>query len=142
MVENQLEDVLSKRYKQPKGVEQFGIEAIPPELKKVRWWDLFLMVVNFLVNPGTILVGGLAISAGLSFGAVIASEALGISLAFGVYVIVATLGVDYGIPGQVGTRMAYGILGSKWVPSLLRTASSIYWFAFQTISGALGISAV
>lgn len=142
MSEIQLEESLAKRYRQPKGVEQFGIEAIPPELKTVRWWDLFSMVINFLVNPGTIVVGGLAIAAGLSFGAVLAAEALGISLAFGIYVVMATIGVDYGIPGQVGTRMVYGIRGSKWVPSLIRTISSVYWFAFQTISGALGISAV
>jgi NCS1 nucleoside transporter family len=142
MVEIKLEESLAKRYRQPKGVEQFGIEAVPPELKTVRWWDLFLMVVNFLVNPGTIVVGGLAVASGISFGAVLTAQAVGITLAFGVYIIVATLGVDYGIPGQVGTRMAYGIRGSKWVPSLIRTLSSIYWFAFQTISGALGITAV
>lgn len=138
----ELAESLAKRYRQPKGVEQFGIEAIPPEMKTVRWWDLFSMVLNFLVNPGTIVVGGAAIAAGLSFGAMVVTEMFGIAMAFTIYIIVATIGVDYGIPGQVGTRMAYGIRGSKWVPSLLRTVSSVYWFAFQTISGALGIMAV
>ncbi|MHB1683903.1 MAG: cytosine permease [Bacilli bacterium] len=138
----ELQESLAKHYRQPKGVEQFGIEAIPPELKTVRWWDLFSMVLNFLVNPGTIVVGGLAVAAGLSFWAMVVTEMFGIGMAFIVYVIVATIGVDYGIPGQVGTRMAYGIRGSKWVPSVLRMASSVYWFAFQTISGALGLTAV
>lgn len=142
MAEIELESKLAARYRQPRQVEQFGIEAIPPELKTVRWWDLFSIILNFLVNPGTIVVGGLAIAAGLSFWAMIVAEALGIGMAFGAYIIMATIGVDYGIPGQVGTRMAYGIRGAKWVPSVLRTASSIYWFAFQTIAGALGISAV
>ncbi len=38
--------------------------------------------------------------------------------------------------------MAFGLRGSRWIPSLLRTVASIYWFAFQTIARALGITAV
>jgi NCS1 nucleoside transporter family len=138
----QLEDVLAQRYRQPRGVEQFGIEAVPEAKREVRWYDLFAIVVNFLVNPGTVLVAGLAVAAGLSFWGALAVEVLGITLAFTIYVIMATVGVDYGVPGQVATRMAYGLRGSKWIPSLVRTVASIYWFAFQTIAGALGITAV
>lgn len=137
----ELEDVLAKRYRQPRGVEQFGIEAVPDAKKDVRWWDLFAIVLNFLVNPGTVLVAGLAVASGLSVWGTLVAEVVGITLAFTVYVIVATVGVDHGIPGQVATRMAYGLRGS-WLPSLLRTVASVYWFAFQTIAGALGITAV
>lgn len=137
-----IEDSLRARYHQPKGVEQFGIEAIPAELKTVRWYDLFAIVFNFLVNPGVILVGGLAVAAGLSFWEAVAAETIGVVLAFGAYVVMATVGVDYGIPGQVATRMAYGVLGAKWVPSLLRTVASVYWFAFQTLAGAMALVAV
>ena len=55
-----IQDKLRARYRQPRGVEQFGIEAIPANLKTVRWYDLFAIVFNFLVNPGVILVGGLS----------------------------------------------------------------------------------
>jgi len=54
----------------------------------------------------------------------------------------ATLGVDYGIPGQVATRVVYGLRGAKLIPSLLRTLVSIYWFSFQTLVGASAIVAV
>lgn len=137
----QIEDVLSKRYRQPRGVEQFGIEAVPDAKRDVRWYDLFVIVVNFLINPGTVLVAGLIVASGLSFWGALVVQVVGITIAFTVYVIMATVGVDYGIPGQVATRMAFGIRGS-WVPSLLRTMASVYWFAFQTIAGALGITAV
>ncbi|MHB1651293.1 MAG: purine-cytosine permease family protein [Desulfitobacteriaceae bacterium] len=137
-----LEESLAKHYRQPKGIEQFGIEVIPPDLRTVRWWDLFVIVINFLLNPGRILVGGLAVASGLSFWAMIVSEVVGTGLAFIIFIIMATVGVDYGIPGQVATRMVYGIRGSKWVPSLMRTLSSVYYFAFQTLAGALAISAV
>jgi len=137
-----IEEKLSRRYHQPKGVEQFGIEPIPEDLKTVKWYDLFLIVVNFLLNPGNILVGTLAVTAGLAFWAGVTAVVLGIIIAFGAYLVMATLGVDYGLPGQVSTRMAYGIRGAKWIPSAVRTISSIYWFAFQTLAGALGIVAV
>jgi NCS1 family nucleobase:cation symporter-1 len=58
------------------------------------------------------------------------------------YLIMATLGVDYGIPGQVATRVVYGLRGAKLIPSLLRIVVSIYWFSFQTLVGASAIVAV
>jgi nucleobase:cation symporter-1, NCS1 family len=137
-----VKEKLAHKYHQPKGVEQFGIEPIPEDLKTVKWYDLFVIVVNFLLNPGMILIGTLAVTAGLSFWAGLTSVVLGIVIAFGAYIVMATLGVDYGLPGQVSTRMSYGIRGAKWIPSAVRTVSSIYWFAFQTLAGALGIVAV
>jgi NCS1 nucleoside transporter family len=140
--EPRLEGELAQRYRQPRGVEQFGIEAIPENRRTVRWYDLFAIVLNFLVNPGTILVGALAVASGLAFWAAVVALVLGIALAFGAYVIMATVGVDHGLPGQVATRFAFGLRGAKLVPSLMHTISAIYWFSFQTISGALGIVAV
>jgi NCS1 nucleoside transporter family len=137
-----VEEKLSRKYHQPKGVEQFGIEPIPEDLKTVKWYDLFVIIVNFLLNPGMILIGTLAVTAGLGFWAGSTAVVLGILIAFGAYIVMATLGVDYGLPGQVSTRMSYGIRGAKWIPSAVRTISSVYWFAFQTLAGALGIVAV
>ncbi len=117
-------------------IEGFGIEPIPEALKTVRWPDLFVLVSNFLVNPGTILMGGLAVAAGLSFWATILVSTLGILIAFAAYIVMATVGVDYGITGQVACRMVFGIQGAKWLPSIMRTIASAYWFAMQTIVGA------
>ena len=133
---------LQKRYRQPGGVEQFGIEAIPAAKKTVKWYDLFSIILNFLVNPATILRGGLGVAAGLSFQASLAAECCGIIIAACFYVVMATVGVDYGIPGQVATRAVYGLRGSKLIPSFLRSIASCYWFAFQTVIGATAIVAV
>ena len=68
------------------GIEGFAIEPIPDALKTVRWPDLFLLVSNFLVNPSTILIGGLAVASGLSVWATILSSTLGIVVCLcGVY---------------------------------------------------------
>src|SRR3984893_15250153 len=103
-----IENALQHRYHQPKGVEQFGIEAIPEGRKTDKWYDLFSIILNFLVNPATILRGGLGVAAGLSFQASLMAECCGIIIAAFFYVIMATVGVDYGIPGQVATRAVYG----------------------------------
>jgi NCS1 nucleoside transporter family len=137
-----IESELQHRYHQPKGVEQFGIEAIPESRKTVRWYDLFAIILNFLVSPATILRGGLGVAAGLSFQASVLAECSGILVACVFYVIMATVGVDYGIPGQVATRAVYGLRGSKLIPSFLRSIASCYWFAFQTVIGATAICAV
>jgi NCS1 nucleoside transporter family len=136
------EQDLQRRYHQPKGVEQFGIEAIPESLKTVRWYDLFSIILNFLISPSTILRGGLGVAAGLSFQASVVAECSGIVVAAVFYVVMATVGVDYGIPGQVATRAIYGLRGSKMIPSFLRSIASCYWFAFQTVIGATAICAV
>jgi NCS1 nucleoside transporter family len=120
-------------------VEQFGLEAIPEQLKTVAWYDLFLIIVNFLINPASILIGGMSVAAGLSFWAAVTAQTLGCAIAFASYITIATIGVDYGLPGQVATRATFGIRGAKWIPSLLRVLASTYWFAFQTIAGSLVI---
>ncbi len=117
----EIEEKIRRRYHQPKGVEQFGIEPVPTELKTVRWLDIFAIIFGFALNPGSILVGGLAVVSGLSFLGAVGAITGGVLLATIAYTIMATVGVDFGLPGQVSTRMAYGVRGAKWVPSFLRT---------------------
>lgn len=122
-------------------MEQYGIEVIPDEKRTVKWWDISSMVLNFVVNPGTIVISGSLIAAGLSFYQSLLTGFFSIIMGFSIYLVAATVGVDYGIPGIVSMRSVFGIRGS-WITSGLRVVSSIYWFAFQTISGALGLTAV
>lgn len=138
----EIEQRLRRRYRQPDRVEQFGIEPVPAALRTVGWFDLFSIMFNFLINPGTLLGGGLAVAAGLSFQAAVASAFLGTALALIFYIIMATLGVDYGLPGQVATRAVFGLNGARAIPSLLRSLASVYWFAFQTFAGASAIVAI
>jgi nucleobase:cation symporter-1, NCS1 family len=140
--EAELEEKIRHHYHQPKGVEQFGIEPVPTEKRTVRWFDIFAILFGFSLNPGTIMTGGLAVAAGLSFQASVLAITLGTLAAVLLYAVMATAGVDYGIPGQVATRMVYGLRGAKYIPSLLRTIASIYWFAFQTVAGSIAVVAV
>ena len=124
------------------GIERYGIEPVPAALKTVRWQDLFCIIFNFQLNSGQILVAGMTVAAGLSVWQAILAQTAGTVIAMLAYLVMATVGVDYGIPGQVSTRMAFGLRGAKLVPSTLRTIASIYWFAFQTVAGSFAIVAV
>lgn len=137
-----LEEQIRHRYRQPKGVEQFGIEPVPDERKTVGGFDIFSIILGLALNPGSILVGGLAVVSGLSFLGAVSAISIGMAIAVIAYTIMATVGVDYGLPGQVSTRMAYGLRGAKWIPSFIRTFASIYWFAFQTVAGSIALIAV
>ena len=138
----EVEERIRQRYHQPKGVEQFGSEPVPSELKTVRWHDIFAIIFGFALNPGSMLVGGMAVISGLSFWGAIGAIAGGVLLATIAYTITATVGVDYSLPGQVSMRMVYGLRGAKWVPSFLRTIASTYWFAYQTVAGSLAVVAI
>ncbi len=123
-------------------IERAGIEPVAPETRTVRWHDLFSIIINFQINPGQILVAGMAVAAGLSFWQAVLAQVSGTMVAFLAYVTMATVGVDHGIPGQTATRMAFGLRGAKLLPSMLRTIASVYWFGFQTVAGSLAIVAV
>src|SRR5207244_11086826 len=72
-----IERSLRARYRQPAGVEQFGIEPVPEERKTTGWFDLFSIMFNFLINPGMMLSGSLMVAAGLSFQAALATGFFG-----------------------------------------------------------------
>lgn len=137
-----LEKALAERHRTPEQVEQFGVEAVPAERKTTGAWDLFGIQLAFQINNLTITMPGLAVLAGLNVWAALLSQVVGVGLVFVGYVAVASLGAKYGIPGQVGSRMAFGVFGSKVTASLMRSIASAYWFAWQTLAAALGIQVI
>lgn len=125
----------------PRLVETNGVEPVDQSQRNVTGWNLFQILVNTLLNPGLMLIGGLAVISGLTPVQAIAATLLGITIAFAAYIVLATVGVDYGIPGIVSTRGFLGITASTWVVSIIRALSAAFWFAVQTTAGAIGIIA-
>jgi nucleobase:cation symporter-1, NCS1 family len=114
---------------------------MPESLKTVKWYDISFIVVKFIVNPAQILIAGLAVAAGLSFWAAVAAITGAVLIVYIPYLIMATVGVDYGLPGLVSTRMVFGIRGAKWISSLVGVIGSVFFFALHTIAGAVAINA-
>ncbi|WP_446428324.1 purine-cytosine permease family protein [Leucobacter sp. 1207-22] len=120
-------------------IETRGLDPVPLEERTVGGWHLFQILVNTLLNPGLMLIGGLAVISGLTPFQAVGAVLAGIVVAFAVYIVLATLGVDFGLPGIVATRATLGIVASRWIVSTLRALSSAFWFAVQTTAGAYGI---
>jgi nucleobase:cation symporter-1, NCS1 family len=124
-------------------VEGYGVEPIPPELRTVRWPDLFAINFAFFLNPVMYVLGALAVvDGGLPLWWAVAATVLGQALCFALLVVVAQPGVDYGLPGQVAMRASLGFWGARLLSSPYRVVAATYWFAAQALAGALGIQAI
>jgi NCS1 family nucleobase:cation symporter-1 len=124
-------------------VEEYGVEPIPAELRTVRWPDLFAINFTFFLNPVMYVLGALAVvDGGLPLAWALAATVIGQALAFGLLVVVAQPGVDYGLPGQVAMRASLGLWGARGLSSPYRMVAATYWFAAQALAGSLGIQAI
>lgn len=124
-------------------VEEYGVEPIPPELRTVRWRELFAITFTFFLNPVMYVLGALAVAAGgLPLWWAVAAMVAGQALAFALLVVVAQAGVDDGLPGQVAMRATLGFWGARLLSSPYRMIAATYWFAAQALAGALGVQAI
>lgn len=124
-------------------VETYGVEPVPAELRRGTWLDLARLQVAFLLNPLMYVLGALAVTVGrLPLGWAIVAFALGQVVSWGVLAIVGRIGVDYGVPGQVGMRAFLGFWGARLLSSSYRTVVATYWFAAQALAAALGVQAL
>ncbi|MEZ5100065.1 MAG: cytosine permease [Thermoleophilia bacterium] len=116
------------------GIERYGVEAVPAELRTTRWRDLATILFTFNLSPLTYVLGGVAATAG-GLPLWWAAGALGLGSLIGVAMITlpARVGVEHGLPGQVAMRATFGLLGSRALTSPYRVAASSYWFAAQAL---------
>jgi NCS1 nucleoside transporter family len=125
------------------GVESYGVEPVPDELRTTGWRDLFAINFTFFLNPVMYVLGALAVVVGgLPLPWALLAMVLGQALAYACLVTVAQAGVDYGLPGQVAMRAPLGFWGARILSSPYRVLASTYWFAAQALAGALGLQAV
>jgi NCS1 nucleoside transporter family len=125
------------------GVEAYGVEPIPDELRTAGWRDLFAINFTFFLNPVMYVLGALAVVVGgLPLPWAVLAMLLGQAIAFACLVPIAQAGVDYGLPGQVAMRASLGFWGARILSSPYRVVAATYWFAAQALAGALGLQAV
>jgi nucleobase:cation symporter-1, NCS1 family len=123
--------------------ESYGVEPIPADRRTVGWRDLFAINFTFYLSPLMYVFGALAVVAGgLPFWWAVGAMMTGQALAFALLVVVAQVGVDYGLPGQVALRATLGFWGARLLSSPYRVVAATYWFAAQALAGALGCQAI
>ncbi|WP_246941211.1 purine-cytosine permease family protein [Bacillus pinisoli] len=122
-------------------IERFGLDPVPKELRTSKWLDYTFIQIAFSVNAGNFLVPAMAVlEGGLSFKYAVLSTVLGASLAFFFVAWLSLPGATHGIPSQYAIRSIIGVKGARFVASPIRTITSMYWFAVQTIGGTYVIS--
>ncbi|MDZ5712465.1 purine-cytosine permease family protein [Jeotgalibacillus haloalkalitolerans] len=119
-------------------IETIGLSEVPESEKKTRWFDYAFIQMAFSVNTGNVLVPALAVTAGgLSAGTAISSTLIGAVLAFILVSILSLPGARYGLPAQYVIRTMIGSKLSMYFASPVRSLTSLYWFAVQTIGGSI-----
>ncbi|MFT9015714.1 MAG: cytosine permease [Acetobacter sp.] len=120
-------------------VEHYGIQPIPLADRGSTFGAVAVIFFNICLNPGAIMRAGLSVCAGLPYLWAVGVQVSGTLSAAIFCIILARIGCDYGIPGQVATRSAFGVMGARYFCSLTRVLASIYNFAFQNLVGCLSI---
>ncbi|MEP6696676.1 MAG: cytosine permease [Pseudonocardiales bacterium] len=124
-------------------VEPGGAELIPLAERHGRPLQLFWTWMSPNLEFATIFVGVLAVAAfGLSFWqatlAILVGSALG-SLSHG---LLSARGPAFGVPQMVLSRISFGWFGNILPAGLNAVTASMGWFAVNSVSGALALSAL
>src|SRR5439155_1964082 len=89
------------------------------------------------------LFGALAVtSGGLPFPYAVLALFTGQVIAFAALVVIAQVGVDYGLPGQVALRATLGYWGARLLSSPYRVVAATYWFAAQALAASYAAQAL
>ncbi|WP_377888171.1 cytosine permease [Alkalihalobacillus sp. R86527] len=117
-------------------IERFGLESVPKDLRTTSWYEYAMIQMTISVNAGNFLVPALAVlEGGLSFMWAVISTVLGAMLAFIFVSFLSFPGARKGIPSQYAVRSFLGQKGAQYFASPVRSITSLYWFAVQTIGG-------
>ena len=123
-------------------IEVPGTRAVPETARSCGVYSVFVIMINFLINPASIITAAMGVAGGLPFLTVVLVQTISVMLSMLAFLVMARIGVDYGLTGQMACRAALGVRGGRWITSPLRALCSIYWFAFQTLAGSLAIQAI
>lgn len=122
-------------------IEKFGLESVPKELRKTKWYEYFIIQFSFSVNAGNFLLPALAVTEGrLSVTQAFFSCLTGAILAFFFVSYLSLPGARDGIPAQFAIRSILGSKATRFLASPIRSITSLYWFAVQTIGGTMMIT--
>lgn len=123
--------------------EQFGLEAVPSNLKQSTWKEYAIIAFAFSVNAGNFLVPALAVTQGnLPWLVAFAAVWIGAILAFLCVSALSIPGALYGLPGQYILRAFVGSWLATKIASPIRVLTSLYWFSVQTIGGTYILQSV
>ena len=123
-------------------IETNDVSPIPSGERHGKPWHLFTVWSSPNLEFATVFVGALGIGFGLNVLQAILAVLVGNLLAGITHGMLSTWGPEAGLPQMVLGRNAFGKIGNL-IPSGLSTlVAGIGWFAVNTVSGTLALSAL
>ena len=122
--------------------EELGIQPVPAAGRTGTWLDLFAINIAFGINPLYFIFGSIGVIVfDLQLWWAVIALTLAQTIAYAVLALIARIGSDHGVPGQVGMRAFLGYRGAS-ISSAYRTIAALYWFATQAITTAYALQAL
>lgn len=124
-------------------LEEIGIQPVPAEHRTGTWRDLFAITFAFGINPLYFVLGAIAVAElGVPLWWAVGLSVVAQFIAYGLLTVIAQVGSDYGIPGQVAMRAYLGTWGARVLSSGYRVLAALYWFATQGVTAAYALRAL
>ena len=124
-------------------VEPGGAEFIPLKERHGKPLNLFWTWTSPNMEFATVFVGFIGVVYfGLSFWETFLAVVLGTALGSITLGILGTAGPQYGVPQMVLSRLGFGYWGNVLPAGINALVAGIGWFAVNSVSGALALSAL
>ena len=123
-------------------IETNDVAPIPSGERHGKPWHLFTVWSSPNLEFATVFVGALGIGFGLNVLQAILAVLVGNALAGITHGIFSTWGPEAGLPQMVLGRNAFGKIGNLVPSGLSFLVAGIGWFAVNTVSGTLALSAL
>src|SRR5947209_10966452 len=124
-------------------VEPGGAEFIPLEERHGRPLNLFWTWMSPNLEFATVYVGVLSVLAfRQTFAQAVLAIVLGTALGSLSHAFLSARGPEHGVPQMVLSRIAFGYRGNILPAGLNAVVAGIGWFAVNSVSGALALSAL
>jgi len=123
-------------------IETNDVAQIPAGERHGKPWHLFTVWSSPNLEFATVFVGALGIGFGLNVWQAILAVLVGNALAGLTHGILSTWGPEAGLPQMVLGRNAFGKVGNLLPSGLSTLVAGIGWFAVNTVSGTLALSAL
>jgi NCS1 family nucleobase:cation symporter-1 len=124
-------------------VEPGGAEPIPTEDRHGKPSQMFWTWVSPNMEFATIFVGVIAVLFfGLTFGQAVAAIVIGTALGCAAHAVLTSWGPEHGLCQMVISRRPFGYRGNLLPAGINAVVAGVGWFAVNSISGALALSAL
>jgi nucleobase:cation symporter-1, NCS1 family len=124
-------------------VEPGGVEFIPAGDRHGRPLQLLWTWTSPNLEFATVFIGVLAVGVfGLGFGQTVLALLIGNVLGSLSHAVLSARGPEHGVPQMVLSRIPFGFFGNALPAGLNAVTAGIGWFAVNSVSGALALSAL